>query len=87
MTVQKSIQISGHARLQMAERGVKESEVVAAIRQGDAEQARAGRTMYRKTFAFRGVWRGREYRLKQVAAVVDEEPTELVVVTVYAFYF
>ncbi len=43
--------------------------------------------MYRKTFKFDGTWRGRTYRLKQVAAVVAEEPAELVVVTVYAFYF
>jgi hypothetical protein len=43
--------------------------------------------MYRKTFEFRGMWRGRTYRLKQVGAIVANEPDELVVVTVYAFYF
>ena len=87
MAVEKPIKISQHARFQMTERGVKEIEVVAAIRQGDQESARAGRTMYRKTFEFRGMWRGRTYRLKQVGAVVANEPDELVVVTVYAFYF
>lgn len=87
MTTEKPISLSDHARLQMRERGVTESEVVAAIRQGDAEPARAGRTMYRKTFEFRAQWRGRRYRLKQVAPVVATEPDGLVVVTVYAFYF
>ena len=87
MTAQKPIRFSAHARSQMAERGVGEPEVIATIRQGDPEPARAGRTMYRKTFKFDGTWRGRTYRLKQVAAVVTEEPAELVVVTVYAFYF
>ena len=87
MTAEKPIQISQHARLQMAERGVKETEMVTAIRQGDAEPARAGRTMYRKTFEFGSTWRGRIYRLKQVVAVVANEPDELVVVTVFAFYF
>ena len=87
MAVEKPIKISQHARFQMAERGVQESEVIAAIRQGDQEPARAGRTMYRKTFEFRGMWRGRIYRLKQVSVVVASEPDELVVVTVYAFYF
>ena len=87
MAPQKSVRISAHARLQMAERGVKEPEVIATVRQGDPEPARAGRTIYRKTFKFDGTWRGRTYRLKQVAAVVAEEPAELVVVTVYAFYF
>ena len=87
MAVEKPIQISQHARFQMTERGIQESEVIAAIRQGDPEPARAGRTMYRKTFQFKGTWRGRTYRLKQVGAVVANEPDELVVVTVYAFYF
>jgi len=87
MTSEKPIEISEHARLQMKERGVSESEVIASIRQGDAEPARAGRTLYRKIFEFGGLWRGRSYRLKQVATVVADEPAELVVVTVYAFYF
>ena len=43
--------------------------------------------MYRKTFLFDGTWRGRYYRVKQVAAVVAQEPDRLVVVTMYSFYF
>lgn len=69
MTVERPIRFSDHARLQMAERGVAEAEVIAAIRHGDAEPARMGRTMYRKTFEFGAVWRGRRYRVKQVAPV------------------
>ena len=87
MAAEKPIQISQHARLQMVERGVTETEVVSTIRQGDAEPARAGRTMYRKTFEFRSTWRGRTYRLKQVAAVVANDPDKIVVVTVFSFYF
>ena len=71
----------------MAERGVEESEVVAAIRSGDAEPAHRGRTLFRKTFTFGRTWRGRAYRLKQVAAVVATEPESAVVITVFAFYF
>ena len=43
--------------------------------------------MYRKNFPFEGRWRGRRYRIKQVAPVVAEEGDKLVVVTVYVFYY
>lgn len=81
------IEISSHAREQMRERGVEEAEVIAAIREGEPEPARKDRIMYRKNFQFERMWRGRPYRIKQVAPVVAEEADKLVVVTVYAFYF
>lgn len=43
--------------------------------------------MYRYNFAFRAHWNGRYYAIKQVAPVVVEKADELVVVTVYTFYF
>ncbi len=84
---EKPIQISQHARLQMAERGVTEIEVMTTIRRGEPEAAQARRTMYRKTFEFGNMWRGRTYRLKQVAVVVANDPDKLVAVTVFSFYF
>jgi hypothetical protein len=83
----KNIEISPHARQQMDERGVQETEVIAAIQQGEPEPAREGRIMYRKTFPFQGEWRGRRYRLKQVAPIVAEEGDKVAVVTVYVFYY
>lgn len=53
------IEISPHARGQMAERGVDDAEVIAAIREGQPEPARENRLMYRKNFQFDGMWRGR----------------------------
>ena len=82
-----SVEISPHARQQMQERGVERAEVIAAIREGQVEPARKSRVMYRKNFQFDDVWRGRRYRIKQVAPVVAEQSDRLVVVTVYAFYF
>ena len=81
------IEISPHARQQMAERGADEEEVLAAIQLGESEPVRKGRMMYRKNFPFKGRWRGRRYRIKQVAPVVARADHEQVVVTVYAFYF
>jgi len=81
------IEISRHARRQMKERGATDAEVLAAIREGQAEPARKDRIMYRKNFQFESVWRDRQYRIKQVAPVVAAEPDKVVVVTVYTFYF
>ena len=81
------IEISEHAREQMRERGVDEAEVITAIRSGESELARHNRTMYRKNFQFERTWRNRQYRIKQVAPIVANEPNRLVVVTVFVFYF
>ena len=81
------IEISPHARQQMQERGIEQAEIITTIREGQVEPARKSRVMYRKNFQFDDVWRGRRYRIKQVAPVVAEQSDRLVVVTVYAFYF
>jgi hypothetical protein len=82
-----AIEISDHARNQMGERGVTLEEVHAAIEEGESEPTRKGRVIFRKNFGFNSEWRGRHYRIKQVAPVVAQEADRLVVVTVYAFYF
>ena len=71
----------------MQERGVVEDEVIAAMRHGESEPARGNRTLYRKNFQFDQLWRGRYYRIKQVAPIVAQASDRLVVVTVFAFYF
>lgn len=83
----KPIRLTNHALEQCDERGTNESEVVHAIRFGVAEPAKVGRKLYRHNFAFDGRWQGRYYGLKQVAPVVAEEENELVVITVYTFFF
>ena len=81
------IEISRHARTQMEERGAAEHQVIATIRTGEAEPAHRGRTVYRKAFQFDGLWRNKQYRIKQVAPVVAQEADRLIVVTAYVFYF
>jgi hypothetical protein len=83
----KPITFSQHARLQMAERGADDEEVVQTIRTGEEAPAKRGRLAYRKNFQFERVWGGRTFAIKQVLALVAESPDELVVVTVYTFYF
>ncbi|MBU0567727.1 DUF4258 domain-containing protein [bacterium] len=81
------IEISPHARDQMVERGASEAEVYLAIEKGEVEPARKGRKQFKKSFQFNEVWRGKQYKIKQVAPIVADKDDKLVVVTVYVFYF
>jgi hypothetical protein len=73
--------------MQMLERGASEEEVILAIEKGEFEPARKKRKLFRKNFQFNSIWRGRQYKIKQVAPLVADESDKIVVVTVYVFYF
>ena len=83
----KRIRLSKHAVEQAVERGATEAEIRKTIEQGVREPAKHGRFLYRHNFQFRDVWNGQHYAIKQVAPVVAERQNEIVVVTVYTFYF
>ena len=83
----KPVRLTNHARLQCGERGASEAEVIKTIGEGVQEPAKAGRLLYRYNFPFNAVWQGHRYSVKQVAPVIKEEPDEIVVITVYTFYF
>jgi len=81
------IVFSPHAVVQMELRGGTEAEVRSAIREGERQAARLGRTAFRKNFSYQAQWKGRYYETKQVMPVVVEENDTFVIVTVYVFYF
>ena len=83
----KRIRLTKHAREQCVERGATEAEVRHAIEHGAREAAKHGREMCRFNFAFGQTWQGKTYAIKQVAPVIKEESREIVVITVYTFYF
>lgn len=83
----KPVRLTYHARLQCGERGSDEEEVMKAVCEGVQEPAKAGRVMCRYNFPFDALWQGNLYAVKQVAPVIKEEPDEIVVITVYTFYF
>lgn len=83
----KRIRLTNHTLDQMVERGAIEAEVKEAIERGVREPAKRGRFMYRLNFQFAAEWQGRFYAIKQVAPVVVEAQNEVIVVTVYTFYF
>ena len=83
----KQIRFTVHAREQCVERGATEEEVREAIQIGEWEQAKNGRRMARLNLQFGQSWGGHIYPIKQVAPVFVIEETEIVVITVYTFYF
>jgi hypothetical protein len=83
----KSIRLTEHAIEQCNERGTNESEVCMAVKQGSREPAKKGREMCRFNFPYNQVWQDNIYAIKQVAPIIKEESDEIVVITVYTFYF
>jgi len=85
--IPKPIRLTRHAQEQCIERGTNATEIIQAIRKGTRETAKKGRWRYRYNLAYNTTWQNRYYAIKQVAPVVVEEADEIVVITVYTFYF
>ncbi len=87
MSSQKSVRLSAHARLQLGFRGTHESEIVETIRTMPWRAAEQGRFECHRDFPYNAVWNGKHYAIKHVRPIFVEEPEEIVVVTVYVYYF
>ena len=83
----KPVRLSGHARDGMSSRGACEEEIVEAIRTALWTPAERGRLECRKDFVFNGMWNSEHYATRQVRPIFVDEPEEIVVVTVYVYYF
>jgi hypothetical protein len=83
----KPIRLSGHARGNMYFRGATEQEIIEVIRTTPWESAELGRRECRKDFTYGQEWNGKFYATKQVRPIFVEEDDEIVVVTVYVYYF
>jgi hypothetical protein len=83
----KPIRLSNHALGYTAKRGFTIAEVEAVIRTCAWGAAELGRLDCRKDFPYGKEWNGKIYTTKQVRPVFVEEPEELVVITVYTYYF
>ena len=81
------IRLTKHAIEQSRERGATEEEVREAILFGEWEEAKNGRTIAKLNVQFGKEWAGNLYPIKQVAPVFVIENSEIVVITVYTFYF
>jgi hypothetical protein len=70
-----------------ARRGFTVAEVGEAIRTGKWGAAELGRLGCRKNFPYGQGWNGKIYATKQVRPVFVEEAREIVMITVYTYYF
>ena len=71
----------------MSKRGFTIAEVEEAIRTMPWQPAELERLECRKDFAYGKEWNGKLYTTKQVRPIFVEEASEIVVVTVYTYYF
>ncbi len=62
-------------------------EIEDAIQTAPWEPAEMGRLECRKNYAYNREWNGKYYTTKQVRPIFVEEEQEIVVVTVYVYYF
>ena len=83
----KPIRLSSHARGYLARRGFTEAEVSDAIRSVHWRATHSGRWESSREFPYNGDWNGTFYAHKRVRPIFVEEATEIVVVTVYTYFF
>lgn len=85
--VEKPIRLTQHAKQQLSYRGTTEEEVKDTIRTCKWEPAELNRMECRKNLRYDKNWNDKHYRTKQVQPIFVEEENEIVVVTVYTYYF
>ena len=83
----KPVKFSAHAREQMRYRGATEQEVEEAILSSPWEPAELGRWQCLREFPYGREWNGRFCVTKQVRPIFVEEQDEIVVITVYVYYY
>ena len=83
----KPIRLTKHALGYTASRGFTVAEVEEAIRSSPWGEAELGRLGCRKDYPFGRNWNRKAYATKQVRPVFVDEAEEIVVITVYKYYF
>ncbi len=84
----KPIRLSHHARGYLTRRGFTEVEVAETIRRSRWRPTSiAGRWEASWEFGYNSDWNGTYYASKRVRPIFVEEATEIVVITVYTYFF
>ena len=83
----KPIRLTTQAQGYLSRRGFTVAEVEDAIRTGIWRPASQGRQETSKEFPFGRDWNGTLFATKRVRPVFVENQTEIVVITVYTYFF
>jgi hypothetical protein len=83
----KPIRLSQHALSYIPKRGFTIAEVEATIRNSVWGYADAQRLECQQDFPYNQDWNGKTYATKRVRPIFVENSTEIVVITVYTYFF
>jgi hypothetical protein len=83
----KPIRLSIHAREQLLYRGVSEEEVYETIRTSKWKPAELGRWECKEVFPYKKEWNEIYYNEKEVRPIFVEEENEIIVITIYTYFF
>lgn len=85
----KPIRLSNHALGYLRKRGFSVEEVNTAIESAEWSNAEVGSNRMQCSMEYRygGSWNGQKYGTKQVKPIFVEEEAEIVVITVYTYYY
>ncbi|MCX6150845.1 MAG: hypothetical protein NTX22_09995 [Ignavibacteriales bacterium] len=71
----------------MYKRGFSFQEVEATIRNSTWQKSGMDRLECKKDFTYNGLWNNNYYKIKQVRPIFVDEENEIVVITVYTYFF
>ena len=84
----KPIRLSAHALGYTAVRGFTAADVEDAIRTSEwSATDKASRKECSKDFTYDAEWNGKRYATRRVRPIFVDEDAEIVVITVYTYYF
>lgn len=83
----RPIRFSAHALGYLTRRGFTQAEVAKTIRTSPWSVARGGRLEAAKEFPYNQQWNGVFYATRRVRPIFVVNPTEIVVVTVYTYFY
>ncbi len=83
----KPIRFSADSLHRMLIRGATQEEVIESINGGNWLLAGFDRLESRTDFTYNELWNGRRYMTKRVRPIIVEEESEIVIVTVYTYFF
>jgi hypothetical protein len=85
----KSIHLSKHAQGYAIRRGFTLEEVVNAIRKSKWEPVKLNVNCFECSaeYPFNSEWNGKYYKTKRVRPIFEEKDLEIIVITVYTYYY
>jgi len=83
----KPIRLTKHAQSYFEKRGFSEDEVIKAIQESEWMTGDSGKLECRLNLDYKSDWNKKYYDIKQIRPIFVEEDEEIVVITVYTYFF